>query len=365
MKTANKQESAVLDLGNSLLKGMIEGRLDSALSIPHAVKRLHLADFQQHVKRQSKGLGRGSGAHTFEYEGQGYVIGEAAEIGTDTRRTGGAKYARSYYAPLMIAILLRLYPRGHENLRIMAGFPPGDFRHVETLSTSLGGKHVVSLADGTQVVYKVRKVQTWDEPAGGLWNWLLAADGMYYQHKVNPSDLGLCVDIGGKISSLVPFRADGWIDYTSAVSIDIGIQDVMNQVSSILLATPEFDGMLGVHRGSMLPHDSAMRECLVSGIYQAGGYELNVLGAIADATQSIRTRIKEVYELNLGGSRPYRYIIVTGGGGGLMFAQLIEHVLNFNVQKVYQSHPRLEMMHFANLLGGDKILAAMDSQGAR
>lgn len=354
-------ESVVVDLGNSLLKGMKQSRADTAFSIPHAVKRVHVSKLAEYTGRRSQGLGRGTDANIFQYEGHGYIIGEAAELGADTRRTGGAKYARDYYAPLLIAILLRLYPSGHDGLRIMAAFPPGDFRHVQALMQALGGKHVVTLSSGETVTFKIRQVQTYDEPVGGLWNYLLANDGLHYQRKINQRELGLCVDVGGKISSLVPFRADGWIDYTQSVSVDIGIQDVMKQVSDILLASPEYNAYFGNHRGS-LPQDESMRECLTSGLYLTGGYELNVLDAITDATQAIRTRIKEVYDLQLGGARPYRYIIVTGGGGGLLYAQLVEHVLSFNPEKVYLSHNKPHQMHMANMFGGDKMLCAIETQ---
>lgn len=355
-------DSVVVDLGNSILKGMKEGRPDTAIAVPHAVKRVHLSKIAEYVARRGKGLGRGTDVNIFEYEDRGYIIGEAAELGADTRRAGGAKYARDYYSPLLMAILLRLYPAGHDNLRIMAAFPPGDFRHVKTLTQSLGGRHVVNLSNGESVVYKIRAVQTYDEPVGGLWNFLLAGDGVHYQHKVNPRDLGLCVDIGGKISSLVPFRADGWIDYNKAESVDIGIQDVMKQVSDILLASPEYASYFGNHRGS-LPQDESMRECLITGRYQIAGYELDVLDAIADATQSIRTQIQEVYNQQLGGHFAYRYIIVTGGGGGLLYSQLVEHVLDFNPNKVYLSHDKSNQMHFANMFGGDKMLYALEQKG--
>lgn len=359
---SNEGNTVVLDLGNSLLKGMAEARMDTVVSIPHAVKRVHQSDMAQLQKRHKNGTNRNAPSNIFGYQDVGYIVGEAAELGAETRRTGGAKYVRDYYAPLMLAQLLRIHPNGHDNLTVMAAFPPGDIRHVDTLMASLGGKHVVFMPDGKPVTYRVRKVRTYDEPVGGLWNYLLANDGEHYRHKVNPRELALCVDIGGKISSLVPFRADGWIDYASARSIDIGIQDVMDQVSSIMLASPEFDKHFGSHRGA-LPHDASMRECLLTGIYCAGGYELNVLDAIADATASIRTRIKEVYELNLGGARPYRYIIVTGGGGGLLYTQLVEHVLSFNPEKVHMAHDNVDQMHLANLFGGDKMLATARVKG--
>jgi hypothetical protein len=117
------------------------------------------------------------------------------------------------------------------------------------------------------------------------------------------------------------------------------------------------------HRGG-IPHDDKLRSALVKGVYEAGGYELNVLNEIADSTALIRQRIKDAYQLKFGGLSRFDHIIVTGGGGALLFEQLREHVLDFNPARVYLSHDVESDMHFANMFGGDKILSALIAEGA-
>lgn len=358
----------VVDLGNSLLKGMIAGRPETAIVIPHAIKKMTETKFQSVVSRFNNGYGRGGDStevSMFGYNGEYAMVGANAEaLGADTRRSGGPKYERDYYTFLFLAVLLRLVPQGHENIQVMAAFPPGDINHTGTLRKSLGGRHVVKRQDGSSVTYKVSYARNYDEPVGGLWNYLLAEDGEHYNGHVMAGldGLGLCVDIGGKISSLVPFQVDGWVDYNNAYSVDLGIQDVMKQVSDILLATPEYHQRFRAVRGS-LPFDSNMRNCLKTGIYMAGGYELNALDAIADATTNLRMQLRETYEQELGGSRAFRFVVVTGGGGGLLFSQLVEHVLNFNEQYVHPSCGDLDRMHLSNMFGGNKLLAAMKANG--
>lgn len=356
----------VVDLGNALLKGMMHGRRNSAITIPHAIKKVSPEKFEQVVGRHQRGFQRGTkdvDVSMFGYNGEYAVVGENAEsMGEDDRRSGGPKYRQDYYPFLMLSVLLRLIPHGHENIRIMAMFPPGDYRHTDELMNSLGGKHTVERVDGSKVVYKVREVLTVDEPVAGLRNFILAENGRQFRHRNLGNGLGLCVDIGGKISSLVPFRADGYVDYNDAKTVDLGIQNVMKGVSDILLSTPDYQSFFESVRGD-LPFDEQMRECIRTGIYPTGGYELNALDAIADATATIRQRIKNVYQQELGGARRYSYIVVTGGGGGSLFPQLVEHVLSFNPDRVYAAATDWEQMHLANLFGADNTLMAMMVEG--
>jgi hypothetical protein len=365
-----KRVRVVVDLGNSLLKAMLEGRFDTVKVIPHSVKFLTKAEFDSVYERMENGAGRGTESTTsmFKYfkrdktTGQDVefycVVGQHAETnGADARRAGGPKYDSDYYPALAIAMLLHLLPKGHEDIQIVAAFPPGDIHFTSTLRASLGGRHDVTLADGRKISYAVRAVSVFDEPVGGMWNFMLSNDGIHYNANV-PSGAGLCIDIGGRISSIVPFDSTGWVDYQRAKSVDMGIQDVMMRVSKSLLATTANRKFFRQHRGD-LPFDGQMRDCLRTGLYEVGGYEIDALTAVADATSVLRNEIKQVYEY-LGGARPYKYILVSGGGGGLMFTQLVEHVLNFNPTRVYPAHTDMDQMHIANLLGGDKALAAAD-----
>lgn len=352
----------VVDLGNSLLKGMIQGRRNSRVVIPHAIKRISHEKFDDVLKRAKRGYMRGAkdvDVSMFQYNDQSMMVGENAEgAGEDERRSGGAKYKDDYYPFLLMSVLLRLIPQGHENIRIMATFPPGDVRFTEMIFNSLGGKHTVTRVDGSQIVYKVRQVLVVDEPVAGARCFLLAENGRNFKHKGIDNGLGLCIDIGGKISSLVPFRSDGFVNYATAKSIDLGIQNVMQDVSDILLSTPEYEQYFEGVRGD-LPPDEKMRYCIRYGVYSSGGYELPALDAVADATAKIRTQLRDKINQDLGGVRQFSYAVITGGGGGALYGQIVEHVLNMPENKIYQAIDDLEQMHLANLFGADNTLMAM------
>jgi len=354
----------IVDIGNSLVKGMVQGRPNSAVVLPHAVRLEIPETFATTLARSSNSLrgGESTDISMFEYRGNAVTVGENAEaIGAMPSKVGGEKYTRDYYGALFMALMLRLRPAGHENIRVMSLFPPGDINYMDEMMNSLGGKHTVKLVNGTIVTYVVKEVLSCDEPVGGLRNFLLAGDGVHYRIPSISSGLALCVDIGGKISSLVPFRSDGWVDYSSAKSIDSGIQDVMNRVGVGLVK--QYKNNLPGIRGTGLPHDSSMRECLVTGVYQGAGYDLDATAIVSDAAAGVLNSIRNLYINDLGGPRPYRYIIVTGGGGGLLFEQLKEHVLSFNTERIFLSHDNPEAMHLSNLFGANKTVAALMASG--
>lgn len=369
VKAKPNQSSAidiVVDLGNSLLKGMFQGRRNSAIVVPHAVRKVSPQVFDSILSRHKLGYQRGIkdvDVNMFVYDGQAVVVGENAEDSHDDIRVGAPKYRKDYYPYLLMAILLRLVPHGHDNIRIMGMFPPGDSRFIDTLIESLGGKHVVTRVDGSEVIYKVRAVNVIDEPVAGIRCFQIAENGRYFRNRNVGSGLGLGIDIGGKLSSIVPYRADGYVDYDHAVTFDIGIQDVMRNVSDLLLATPEYQPYFDTYRGSVLPFDEGMRAAIRTGIYVWGGYEIDVLWAIADATESIRNRVKDEIDRQYGGVGRFRYSSVSGGGGGALYEQIVEHVLAMPSNVIYRAIDNPELMHFANMFGADAMLAAMLSEG--
>lgn len=368
-KNTSSAINIVVDLGNALLKGMIQGRPNSAVVVPHAVRKFSDTAFNAYLGRIQHGYQRGAkdvDVNAFRYDikgsNQAVIVGENAEGKDNNRRSGGPKYQADYYPLLFMSILLRLIPQGHENIRVMATFPPGDYRFTENLMNSLGGKHVVTRVDGSQVVYKVRQVFIADEPIGGTRNFMIADNAYRYSRQL-PGGLGLCIDIGGKISSIVPFRADGFVDYDEAKSIDLGIQDVMRGISDIMLSTPEFQSYFESERGSVLPFDEEMRKCIRTGVYNAGGYELPVLDAVADATESIRSQLKDIITQDLKGVRRFKYAVITGGGGGALFQQICEHVLNMPSNVIYPAIDDPDKMHLANLFGASKMLGMQLNEG--
>lgn len=327
-----------IDVGNSIVKMKIHGLLHNLTVFPHALKYLNPTQWKQ--KKQLPITSQVRNTRVIQVDGQAASIGALAETdGKLDRLTGEAKFVRKYYGLMFVSGLLDLLPNGHDNLQLFAGYSPLDQNAIEQLQDALGGKHTVELLDGTSVTYVVRSVRTYAEPIGGFMNWLLAPGN-------EDVDRGrvLIVDIGGKISSLVTANTDAEIEEPEG--IDLGIQDIMADLQTLLKANHRdwFTGM------KTLPEDRR-KEALATGYYRGGGEFLNVQEDVFAAAGTLLTRVEQYFS-GLGGKRNFDYIIVTGGGGGLMSDQL---------DKIFQ-HPQthlaapLDLMHCANLFGAERML---------
>ncbi len=376
----------ILDLGNSVIKVTIVTDTGQefvwfTISYPHALRTLTEAQFEEEQMRAKYAMVSGNKlTDVFQYsrkvdgemQVRSFEVGENAERTMDSRRTGGPKYRWDYYPALFLKALLELLPDGYDNIHVLALFPSSDFRHIETIMKTIGGKHAVELANGKKVVYNVRKVSVDDEPNGGLNNYLLADDGVHYRTVNIPEGRGLCVDVGGKISSMTPFNRMGWVGRNDAQPKDIGIQDSMGVFGDLILAKKKFEYLTGhgkdtavidtdlfeAHRGRGLPQDEAMRKAFLTGVYETNGYPLVVKNEIEIAKRTVLNGLRDLYTQEFSGGGGFNYIVVTGGGGGLLFHELVSQVFsNFNVHRVYMSHPDDPMnMYLANIMGARKKL---------
>lgn len=361
----------IVDLGNSLLKGFSLPIPGATFVEPHAVSIISKARFEQLKERYAKGYNRmqdqdySTFAYKFknvkgEWETVYAVVGKPAENMTpDSRRAGGVKYERDYYPLLLMRVLLHFLPDGHPNIGLTVGYPPGDIRYKDTLIQSVSGTHFVELANGEKVKFTIREVLPYDEPVASVRHWSLSTDGVHYQRPVDIYNdmLGFSLDIGGAISSGVPFDPiNGWIDYNSAVSLGMGIQSVMQNVSDILLT--DHAKHFRNHRDGTLSFDAHMRTAIAKGKYWSGGKWLEVQDIVDEATALFRRTLQQELD-KIGGTRSYGLIVVGGGGGGAMLSQLLAHnTLDFNPDLIFSADSDIEKMHLTNVWGAGKITSA-------
>lgn len=361
----------VVDLGNSLLKGCSLSIPTSPMVEPHAVSIISKARFDQLKERYAKGYNRmqdrdfSTFAYRYknksgEWETIYAVVGKPAENMTpDSRRAGGVKYERDYYPLLLMRVLLNFLPDGHPNIGLTVGYPSGDIRYKDTLINSVSGTHHVELVNGDKVKFTIREVLPYDESVGGVRHWSLAPDGIHYQRPMEEFDglMGLCVDIGGAISSLTPFDPmTGWVDYNNTVSIGMGIQSIMQNISDILL-TDHADKFRN-HRDGTLAFDAIMRRAIDTGEYWNAGEYLQIQGIVDESTALFRRTLQQELD-KTGGTRSYGLLAVSGGGGGAMHNQFIIHdTFQYNKNRIYTTEPDIEKIHCANMWGAAKITSA-------
>lgn len=354
------------DWGNAIAKVALvtpRGRYPTT-TYPHAVKMIDESDFRELELRSD--VRRNGVGDTFCYERQYtdqdgqrqsftrfYSVGEtASSFGFQSRRSGSLKYELDYYGPYAIRGLMDLFPNGHGNIHLLAMFPPGDIAYVPQLKAALGGSHIVTNPRGVKAKYVIRSVRVVDEPVGGLMHKIIAPDGEYYNdHSVTGKKV-LVIDIGGQVSSMTPATSDGEVNYRASKSFGMGINDVEKAFEAELRRSfPEF------RRLRLMPQDQ-IREAIMTGYWQGGGREpIDCREAKVRACGQLLNDIQNSYENELGGNLSYNHILVTGGGGALLYDMLnTPELLNHGSVMLADIHS--DEMHLANVRGAAKMFVA-------
>lgn len=282
---------------------------------------------------------------------QNVVMGqEALTSGTPVRITGAAKYAAGILDNLILGALQKVAPDGHDNVVVSCGHATDAVSLVDNIAKIIGGSHQVERFDGKKVNYRVRKFTSWDEPSGGIMRFAQRAyeDGLLEPYK----KIGI-VDIGGQISSMYSAETlpGGKIQiyWNQGGAFDIGIQNVSTVLADQLRSLyPETFTERTISNRTI---EAALRT-FRDGQYYTNhrGFEVEVTQAVLNATGTVLTQLWGLYTNNLSGGADLDFVVVTGGGGGLLFDMLCTEVINH--AHVYRAEDETAM-HLANLRGAE------------
>jgi hypothetical protein len=342
----------VIDAGNSLLKDMILGALGKEGVMSHALQQLAPASYSAMVHRAKYQPQTTRNSAVFEKGGLPYVVGDQAQIsGTVKRVTGAGKYVKGYWDIIVNAMMLRRWPQGHNNLIVAIAHPPDAIPYVDQMMDLIGGKHVVTNVEGKEITFVVRECVPFDEPAGGLLRFMSLPGQEYNPHNITPGQRLLVSDIGGKISSLTPvIVSDGYrLEplYENAAVFDLGIQNVIDTLKSELksLYPDQFKGMRTIP-------DNMLQEGLRTKKITLSNEPFDVEQGVLNSVARLLDELQLVYHDNMAGGRNFNHIIVSGGGGGLLFDYLANAKDGIFQHRYVHMADFAENIHLANLRGG-------------
>lgn len=363
VKERDPETYIVMDLGNSGLKDSILGQpLGKEDIISHAIQMPAAASYRALVQKAKYQSVAYRGSAIFELNEQPYIVGDAAtHSGPVHRITGEAKYVAGYWDVLAVAKLLRRFPEGHNNLYIAIAHPANAYPYIEQMMDLIGGKHTIKTPDGKTIKFFVRGVIPWAEADGGILRWMnLPAQisgkgtkvGQNNAKEVRVGDRILVIDIGGKISSMTPVmivdgeRFETIYDPTDQ-PFNLGIQDILDTLAAELksLYAETFKGLTDI------PFNM-LEEALRTNHVTVSGRPVNVDQAVKNSIFSMMDKIDQRYQNKHGGGKNFRHIVVTGGGGGLLYKHFIdptEGILNH--PNVYLADME-DTIQCANLRGG-------------
>lgn len=346
---AKRIRRVVFDGGNDKLK-ITNGR--DEICVPHALIEIPEAKWNQIMIRS----GGNPPVDYVKVNGKAYAIGEQAEKeGVPARRSGASKFDKNYIGVMMAALMGRLWITDGDMV-VFASYAPGVVNHRDDLMDALSDNWRVECG-GHSMVFRVRYVNTFEEPVGGFMNVLLKEDGMHYANPKIAEGSTLTFDIGGGTTDMSRVFPNGELDYSLQLSLDLGINDVYAHLEDNLRNNhPKF------FRDIANIPPARIREALQTGQYTAKGKSLDCIEDVKAAKNILLNGVASGFRTKARGGADDDNIVLTGGGPVDIRADLLD-IFGFNPEHVIDAEEP-QYMHLANVRGGMKMLRMYEGVGA-
>lgn len=342
----------VFDGGRSYVKALTQS---SEVVYDHALAQLTETEYREAITREKD-------EWLMRINGIPFAVGKRAiKRGYQARMTSANRYNDIYYGSLIAATLYQLYDKPIRDVFVYASHPPSMVQYRHNITTAVKGVWEVDGMHGVRK-YKVSQARCFDETVGGVMNLLLSNDGKTYNRSDIKQGDTLTIDIGGQTIDVAPLE-DGRIDYTALASADGGIIEVEHRFKKLLRAKHQ-----NHLKSANFLTPSKIRQALASGTFDAGAYgTFDVTGLVRESTEDIIVRINSLIE-EYGGLANYNNIVLTGGGGGLLFNRITEYYDHASIIKslgrqYFHLAEDLEDVHVANVRGGMKLLKMFQKAG--
>jgi hypothetical protein len=291
-----------------------------------------------------------------QVNGTAFAVGDAARRHTIRERpTGAARYTDMYYGTALAYTLAVALGRSDDNVTVYASHAPRDQRYAKVLQQIATKKWTVEYK-GQSLVFNVQTVRTFDEPLGGFAHYSLTEKGEERKNNKLRNVTTLVIDVGGYTTDVAPIDAGGVIDIAGLNSTEAGVINLTRQFEQELRDNnpTRFQdvGDIDVRR---------IEDAIRTGVYKFGKIQIDCRREAEAAINALVNDIRQVIRA-AGGIANYDKILVTGGGGALMYDPLVKAV---DAADFLLAESNRELMKYANVFGGAKIaklMRAMHSQ---
>lgn len=361
------------DYGNWAYKQQLAGRPEKRTLMLNRIARINESQWEHYRQRALYSSERFSNTVLFglkerktpgntERKTSYVAVGDFAEnYATPITMTDDIKYDYNAYWGIVIASnLYRMFPNGHSNIVLAVAHPMKSVGQRELMMKLTLGHHTIETIDGKTVKFTVTEVLPWDEPMGGAVAWASGSTGddlVYNKYDLKPGDMVMCHDIGGGISSMnrlqVDYDPNGRLIFVPVYNqrlsptIEYGLRDVQLALRDILLQDrKEFLGM-----GPNLTINM-VNEGIATGSISISGKPVPVHEERDAAESVLLSPTIAAYNGPMGGGRPFKAIITTGGGMHIYHNRFIKELYNHGTVDPCVS---LMNIQWANPVGGDVI----------
>ncbi len=353
----------IADIGNGWMKDSLLAPFGNEDVIPHVMQKPSQSTYQAEVRRAKTTPRVMKDSALFEKitkdehgieQKTAYFVGERASAsGQPIRITGPAKYVKGYFDVLVTAKLLRRFPKGHNNIRLAIAHPPDAINYVEKIQDVLGGTYKAIDVNGNTIKWVIREIIPWDECVGGILRFLTLKAQGYNPLSLDEGMRVLLVDVGSQVSTMTEILLDKEKDdfiinpmFIPEGTFDLGIQNVANLLVDELrgLYPDEFQDMRSVPL-------NMLEEAMLKNQVTLAGEPFNCEQAVLNSKGPILDRLQGIYKNYFRNGRNFNHIIVTGGGGGLLFPSLQGKKEGIFRHGHVHLADTIDRIHLANLRG--------------
>lgn len=336
------------DFGNSDIKAY-DPRSKDFKFCRHAITALSSDQWEEMSSRGSIKEGFA------KINGDPYAFGDAARryVLTDNPR-GASRYKREYYGVALAYMMSEVFRRDMGRVNLIATHAPADLHYAPLLVKSSTGIWHVESRHGNDLVFQVENVKTCDEPIAGYANYAFNEHGEERKKNLLAEATTLIVDVGGHTTDVAAVDPGGSIDPLSLKSTRTGVLNVISKFEDRLRA--QYREMF---QDTMNIDSRRIEKALSSGCYPLGSSSLDCISIAQQSKTELVNDIVQVIRA-AGGVANFDYVLLTGGGGQMVKADLIAAYPGINFLMA-ETNP--ELMRFANSFGAVKLSLLMESMG--
>lgn len=337
----------VFDSGNRLVKAVVnEDGKPKRDAWVHAVQEISNTEYENEIAR-------GTHDDLFVINDKYYRVGYRAEASSNALRGANRYRNQEYYQALLGVSMFALYPKSRRDITLFAGHAPQDIRYRDDIRASAMYRPIVVENNGDQKTFRVKRVEFWDEPIGGMMHCILTDTGKQAKGTSYASGSTIVFDIGG-------YTVDCAVVENNQVRTDE--LDSFNETNLITMERDLFyalrdqypDIMSSAEKGRL---GNALRNALMTGKFDAGGYGLiDISQMVNDTLYKMVNFIVNVYEQR-GGTLRFHNVVLTGGGA-VVIEQYIRHALTQrgreNGKAIYLAGTRNDAI-YTNALGASRL----------
>lgn len=287
--------------------------------------------------------------------GNGAAIGDAARRHTiNERPMGAARYTKEYFGFFLAQALVNCFEKGSNNIALYASHAPQDADYAQDIVDACMGEWEIVSPRG-KLKFKVKRVETFDEPFGGFNHYVLTNAGR--ERKDNPISDSTCliVDVGGHTVDVMAVDAGGEIDLSTLDSTRIGVIQLKKQFTEDIRVK---------HRDKFRKagnfDDKRIETAIMSGFYPYGKLKLDVSNEAIENVSLLANDVLEIIDAN-GGATNYDIVLLTGGGAALIYEPLKNGMPDMAFQLVEEKR---DNMRYANVFGASKLFKLLERVGA-